>query len=130
MRTPTVLIVEDSPSVRELLRTIVTRAGYAAVEAVSGASALTLASRHNPDLVLLDVELPILNGFMVCKKLRAATALSNLKIVMLTARATDEDRTLARAAGADAFVSKPFRPDELLKVVAGLLGAAEATATP
>lgn len=121
MKLPTVLIVDDAPSVRQLLQTVFSRAGYATVEAASGASAVRLASRHHPDLIVLDVELPIMNGFKVCERLKAASGVQDTKVLMLTARAADEDRDRAHELGADAFVTKPFHPAPLLELAARLL---------
>ncbi len=117
--TPTpwsVLIVDDDPFIRKLIAT--TLAGVAGVqlhEAGDGAQALAVAREHSPALVLLDVDMPGLNGIDACRRLRALEQTRGARIVMLTA-GTDREQD-AREAGADLFLTKPFSPLELLRLV-------------
>lgn len=119
---PTVLIVDDSSSIRHLLRSILNRAGYATLEAADGGSALLLAARHHPDLVMLDIDLPVLDGFQVCRRLRRSPEFDGTRVIMLTACTNPVDEAQAHAAGVDAFLSKPFRVTALLEAIRNLLG--------
>lgn len=117
----TIIIADDSPNVRRLLRTVLTRAGYETVEASTGPAALELVRRLRPAVLLVDVELPLLDGFEVCRELQFEPFRSDLRIVVLTAH--DDARARARAleAGADAYLAKPFRTIRLLATIAELL---------
>ena len=107
----TVLIVDDDPKIRELLRLYVEREGHRAAFAADGPEALVVAAQSNPDLVLLDVMLPGLDGFEVCRQLRE---LSDVPVVLLTARSGDSDKVVGLDIGADDYVVKPFSPRELM----------------
>ncbi|MGH2429606.1 MAG: response regulator [Candidatus Limnocylindria bacterium] len=107
----TVLVVDDDPKIRELLRLYVLREGHRAVFAGDGQEALTAARQHRPDLVLLDVMLPGLDGFEVCRVLRDE---SDLPILLLTARSGDSDKVIGLDIGADDYIVKPFSPRELM----------------
>jgi DNA-binding response OmpR family regulator len=107
----TVLIVDDDPKIRELLRLYVEREGHRAAFAADGPEALAVAAQSNPDLVLLDVMLPGLDGFEVCRQLRE---LSDVPVVLLTARSGDSDKVVGLDIGADDYVVKPFSPRELM----------------
>ncbi len=123
----TILIVDDDPRLRDLLRTALERAGYAVLTAADGQSALTHAARHAPDLVVLDIGLPEMNGFEVCRRIRAG---SDLPILFLTARDDEVDRILGLEMGADDYVTKPFSPRELVARVRAILKrSARATAS-
>jgi DNA-binding response OmpR family regulator len=114
--------VEDDDVIRGLVRAILERGGLRVVEAIDGEEALELAERASPDLVLLDVNLPGIDGPEVCRRLRAAGA--TLPIVMVTGAADEDDRRRGLEAGADAYLTKPFRPADLLARLAGHLGGA------
>src|SRR5437870_3095551 len=104
----TVLIVDDNADLRELVRISIERGPYRTLEAADGESALVVAEQARPDLVLLDVGLPALDGFTVCRRLKAGAATRDIKILMLTASVQNENRELALAAGADGYITKPF----------------------
>lgn len=106
-----VLIVDDDPRIRELLRLYVSRDGHRVAFAEDGAQALAAAAASAPDLVLLDVMLPGLDGFEVCRRLREE---SDVPIVLLTARSGDSDKVVGLDLGADDYVVKPFSPRELM----------------
>jgi two-component system KDP operon response regulator KdpE len=108
---PLLLVVDDDPPVRRFLRAGLASAGYRLVEAVNGAEALAHAATRAPDLVLLDLGLPDLDGFEVVRRLREWT---EVPVVVLTARGQDEDKIRALDAGADDYVTKPFSMGELL----------------
>jgi DNA-binding response OmpR family regulator len=116
-----VLIVDDEPNIVLSLEFLLRQQGYEVSVARDGEEALAAASRLRPDLVVLDVMLPGLDGFEVCRRLRERPELGGLKILLLTARGRDVDRVRGLEEGADAYVSKPFSTRELMKRVAELL---------
>jgi DNA-binding response OmpR family regulator len=116
-----VLIVDDEPNIVLSLEFLLRQQGYEVSVARDGEEALASASRMRPDLVVLDVMLPGLDGFEVCRRLRERPELTGLKILLLTARGRDVDRVRGLEEGADAYVSKPFSTRELMKTVAELL---------
>src|SRR6266550_222212 len=114
----TVLLVDDDPKIRELLRLYVQRDGHRTLEAADGETAVATALRARPDLVVLDVMLPGLDGFEVAHRIRAA---SDVPILMLTARSGDSDKVVGLDLGADDYVVKPFSPRELMARIRALL---------
>ena len=120
-----VQIVEDSPDIAELVRHYLTRAGYEATTVSSGRDALIQARQSPPDLVVLDIMLPGMDGMQVCQALRAEPATANIPIIMLTARGEEADRVRGLELGADDYVTKPFSPKELVARVAALLRRTE-----
>ncbi len=114
----TVLLVDDDPKIRELLRLYVEREGHRPLFAADGESALDLATRAKPDVVLLDVMLPGMDGFEVTRRLRD---LSQVPILLLTARSAEGDRIIGLDLGADDYVVKPFSTRELMARVRALL---------
>jgi DNA-binding response OmpR family regulator len=113
-----VLVVDDDPKIRDLLRLYVEREGHRASFAADGTTALEQARATSPDLVLLDVMLPGLDGFEVCRTLREE---SDVPILLLTARSGDSDKVVGLDIGADDYVVKPFSPRELMARVRALL---------
>lgn len=116
-----VLIVDDEPNIVLSLEFLLRQQGYEVSVARDGEEALAAASRLRPDLVVLDVMLPGLDGFEVCRRLRERPEVAGLKILLLTARGRDVDRVRGLEEGADAYVSKPFSTRDLMKTVAELL---------
>jgi CheY-like chemotaxis protein len=114
----TVLIVDDDPFIRKLVSTTLEDVSrFDLVEAADGKEALELATRAAPALVLLDIDMPGLDGYEACRRLRAAPETAEATIVMLTAAAGQEAEREAEEAGADLFLTKPFSPLELLRLV-------------
>ena len=109
-----ILVVDDEPSILKLIRVNLERDGYEVETAADGKTALELAGRIRPDLVLLDVMLPGLDGISVCRTLRNEPATRNIPIIMLSARGEEVDRVLGLEMGADDYITKPFSPRELL----------------
>ena len=109
-----VLIVEDEPDIRELVVHHLKREGYQVSVAASGEEALRQVQASPPDLVLLDLMMPAMNGLEVCRRLRQDPVTASLPIVMLTAKGDEIDRVLGLEIGADDYVVKPFSPKELL----------------
>ena len=113
----TVLVVDDEPSVRRLVTATLAGGNYVIVEARDGNEALQLARQHRPDMILLDVSMPGVDGIDVCRQIKADSALRNATIVILTAQAHADVRQRATAVGADVFLTKPFSPLQLLGLV-------------
>jgi len=116
-----VLVVDDEPDAVELVSFNLKAAGYEVVTADDGNEAIKRARQHSPDLVLLDVMLPEVDGLEVCKLLRRDPVTSGVPIIMLTARAAEIDRVLGLELGADDYMTKPFSPRELVLRVKNLL---------
>lgn len=116
--TPSVLVVDDDPFILKLIATTLEDvAGFDLVQAADGVEAVEVAERTKPELVFLDIDMPRLDGYGVCRRLRAEPATAHATIVMLTATAGDAAEREAEEAGADLFLSKPFSPLELLRLV-------------
>jgi two-component system alkaline phosphatase synthesis response regulator PhoP len=107
----TVLVVDDEERLRELLRGYLAQAGFTVLLAADGSQALELAHAHRPDLVVLDLMLPGIDGLEVCRRLRT---FSDAYVLMLTARAEEIDRVVGLEVGADDYLTKPFSPRELV----------------
>jgi len=116
-----VLIVEDEPDIRDLVVHHLKREGYQVSAAASGEEALRQVQAAPPDLVLLDLMMPAMDGLEVCRRLRQDPATAMLPIVMLTAKGDEVDRVLGLEIGADDYIVKPFSPKELLARVRALL---------
>jgi CheY-like chemotaxis protein len=116
-----VLIVDDDPFIRKLIVTTLEGvAEFELHEACDGVEAVQAASTRSPRLVFLDIDMPRMDGIEACRRMRAEPGMAGSKIVMLTATAEDSARVRARKAGADFFLTKPFSPLELLRLVAEL----------
>lgn len=117
----TVLIVDDEPNVVDLVRVTLEDERVRVLDAPDAATALETLAALQPDLVLLDVNLPDRSGFEICRFIRDDTVLARTKVVMLTAAAQHEDIARGHAAGADHYLTKPFSPVRLLSLVEELL---------
>jgi len=118
-----ILIVDDEPNIAASLEFLLQRGGYDVRVAHNGEEALAQAEAFRPQLVLLDVMMPKLNGYEVCQRLRQGENGTRVKIVMLTARGREVDVEKGRALGADLYVTKPFSTRELVAQVRELLAA-------
>jgi len=116
-----VLIADDEPNIVASLEFLLQSKDYETCVARDGAEALELVERFQPDLLLLDVMMPLVNGFEVCRTIRGNPAYEGVKIMMLSARGRDTERAQGLALGADAYVTKPFSTKELLAKVGELL---------
>lgn len=121
---PRVLIADDEPPILLSLQFLMRDAGYEVDTARDGEEALRRINSFRPHLLILDVMLPRIDGFEVCRRVRACNHTAGIKIVMLTARGRDADVRMGLAAGADAYLTKPFGTRELLDKTAALLGRA------
>ena len=122
-----VLIVDDDDTVREVVGQYLEMEGYAPLYATSGLDGLRMAAASPPDLVILDLTMPGVDGLDVCRKLRAASA---VPILMLTGRASDTDKLAGFGAGADDYLAKPFNPHELVARVRAIMRRLEAVSAP
>jgi DNA-binding response OmpR family regulator len=127
---PKILLVDDEPDALEVLGFKLKEAGYAPLFAKDGERALAAARDERPDLIVLDLMLPEVDGLEVCKILRRDNATSNIPILMLTARAAEMDRVLGLELGADDYVTKPFSPRELVLRIKKLLARVKAADEP
>ena len=117
----TILIADDEPAILDLVRFTLEDPQVRIVEASDGAAALALAEQVHPDVALLDVQMPLLNGLDVCRRLRQLPECAHTRVVMLTAAAQAEDRRRGLAACADHYLTKPFSPLALLTLVRALV---------
>ena len=120
----TILIVDDAPNIVELVRLYLEGAGYATIVATDGPSAVELHRRHRPDLVVLDVMLPGMDGFEVCRAIRRE---ADTPVIMLTARTDDIDAIVGLELGADDYVTKPFNPRALVARIKAILRRTDGT---
>jgi two-component system phosphate regulon response regulator PhoB len=116
-----VLLADDDPALRRLIGTTLGNKDFDVLHAADGEEALRMAQQQHPELVLLDVNMPKLDGFAVCQYLKSDPETAGIKVVMITARATDTDRARGRAVGADDYFIKPFSPIQLLNKIYALL---------
>lgn len=117
-KTKTVMIADDEPAIVSLLMaTLGDDERYRVIAARDGKEALEVATREKPDLIFLDILMPKIDGYEVCRKLKADKANAKMKIVMLTALAREDERRQALSAGADDYFTKPFSPTALLEKV-------------
>jgi two-component system, cell cycle response regulator DivK len=112
-----VLIVEDVPDNRQIIRDLLTNAGYELIEAVDGAAGVTAALTHRPDLILMDIQLPVLDGYEATRRIKADPRTSAIPIIAVTSYALSGDEAKALQAGCDGYVTKPFSPRRLLAKV-------------
>jgi two-component system alkaline phosphatase synthesis response regulator PhoP len=125
--TQTILVVDDEARIVKLVRDYLERAGFRVIDARDGESALTLARLEQPDLIVLDLMLPGVDGLDVCRRLRRE---SGVPIIMLTARVEEADRIVGLELGADDYVTKPFSPGELVARVRATLRRASGEVGP
>jgi two-component system cell cycle response regulator DivK len=120
-RDRTVLIVEDSDDARYFMRLALEQRGYLITEAENGAKAVELAQLERPDIILMDLSLPVLDGIAATEKIRATDGLGGIPIIAVTAHQETDFRAGAKAAGFDAYVTKPIDIDFLGDLIEGLL---------
>jgi two-component system cell cycle response regulator DivK len=120
--TKRILVVEDHEDNRQILRDLLSHAGYDMMEAEDGEQALTAAAHYRPDLILLDIQLPLIDGYEVTRRLKADPAFKETPIIVITSYALSGDEDKAYAAGCDTYVSKPYDPIALLDIIRRYLG--------
>ena len=109
-----ILVVEDQEDNRRIMRDLLTSAGYEVIEAVTGEEGVSAAETHRPDLILMDIQLPGLDGYEATRQIKANPDLEHIPIIVVTSYALSGDDVKAFEAGCNAYVSKPFSPRELL----------------
>jgi len=125
-----ILVVDDEPEAVELVEFNLKQSGYAVMTAVDGAEALKKARSQSPDLIVLDLMLPEMDGFEICKTLRLDPATARVPILMLTAKAAEIDRVLGLELGADDYLTKPFSPRELMLRIKKILARGQIVEKP
>lgn len=118
-----ILTVDDSPSVRQMIKLVLAPSGHKVVEAGDGSEGLAKAKSERFDLVITDLNMPVMNGLEMIRGLRALPSFTGVPIVFLTTESDDGVKQQAKAAGATGWITKPFKPEQLLAVVAKLVRA-------
>ncbi len=119
----TILVIEDQEDNRRILRDLLSSAGFKIVEAIDGERGVAAAAAHVPDLILMDIQLPVIDGYEATRQIKARPELRHIPIIAVTSYALSGDEAKARAAGCDDYVTKPFSPRQLLAKVKGHLAA-------
>jgi len=109
-----ILVVEDQEDNRQILRDLLSNAGYEMTEAVDGQEALAEVAKQRPDLIIMDIQLPVMDGYEATRRIRTSPDLKSVPIIAVTSYALAGDESKALAAGCDAYVTKPFSPRQLL----------------
>jgi two-component system, OmpR family, alkaline phosphatase synthesis response regulator PhoP len=112
-----ILVVDDEPPIVRLMEFILAREGHEMIVAVNGEEALACVTEHNPDLVLLDIMMPRIDGYEVARTLRADPRYCEIPIIMLSAKAQDEDVRRGVEVGVNEYITKPFNPQDLVRAV-------------
>jgi DNA-binding response OmpR family regulator len=126
----TVLLIEDDEDITLLLRMVLGRAGYHLVAVSGSRQGLRALRQHQPQVVILDLGLPDMDGWAVLERIRQGSTGNHVPVLVLSARASEHDREKGRKAGADAYLTKPFEREELLRVLADLAGRSSSCDEP
>jgi two-component system cell cycle response regulator DivK len=118
-----ILVVEDTEDNRQILRDLLGMAGYEMVEAHDGAQGVAMAAEHRPDLILMDIQMPVLDGYEATRRIKADPALAAIPIVAVTSYALSGDEQKARDAGCNDYIAKPYSPRQMLAKVREILGS-------
>jgi len=122
MSSKKILVVEDTEDNRQILRDLLGMAGYDMVEAHDGAEGVAQATAHKPDLILMDIQMPVMDGYEATRQIKANPELKAIPIVAVTSYALSGDEAKARAAGCDGYIAKPYSPRQMLAKVREILG--------
>jgi len=120
--TKRILVVEDQEDLREVLRTLLTGSGYEMLEAPDGQAGVDKAKAERPDLILMDIQMPLMDGYEATRQIKTDPDLKSIPIVAISSFAMKGDEERARGAGCDHYITKPYSPMQLLKTIRGLLG--------
>ncbi|EEF62166.1 response regulator transcription factor [Pedosphaera parvula] len=112
-----ILIVDDLPTEVQLMRSAIASLGHSVVVATDGEQAVEMAHRESPDLMLLDVVLPRMDGFQVCRKIKKDPNTSNIQVILISSKTQESDKFWGLKQGANAYIFKPFSPQELVDAV-------------
>ena len=118
-----ILVVEDHEDNLQILRDLLNSAGYAMIEAHDGEAAVAIAAKEKPDLILMDIQLPVMDGYEATRRIKADPALKATPVIVVTSYALSGDEGKAKAAGCDAYITKPYSPRQLLAKVREFLPA-------
>lgn len=116
-----ILIIDDDPTIIKLTESILTTNGYETLSTMEAPAGLEMAMKEKVDLIILDVMLPIINGFNICRLLKSQENYKNIPIILLTSRAEEEDRKIGYEVGADDYIAKPLNRENFLKIISELL---------
>ena len=117
-----ILVVEDQADNRQILNDLLTSAGYEIVHAENGEEALAAAAAQRPDLILMDIQMPVMDGYGATRLIKADPALKAIPVIAVTSYALSGDEEKARTAGCDGYIAKPFSPRQMLAKVREILG--------
>ena len=120
--TKRILVVEDQEDLRGILRDLLAGSGYEMLEAPDGQAGVDKAKAEKPDLILMDIQMPVMDGYDATRQIKADPELKSIPIVAVSSFAMKGDEEKARASGCDHYVTKPYSPMQLLKTVRGLVG--------
>ena len=120
--TKRILVVEDQEDLRGMLRTLLTGSGYEMIEAADGKAGVAQAKTERPDLILMDIQMPVLDGYDATRQIKANPNLKSTPIIAVSSFAMKGDEEKARASGCDHYVTKPYSPVQLLRLIRGYLG--------
>jgi two-component system cell cycle response regulator DivK len=120
--TKRILVVEDQEDLRGVLRDLFTRSGYIVIEAADGATGVASAKSDRPDIILMDIQMPVIDGYEATRRIKADPALGQIPVIAVSSFAMKGDEEKARAAGCDHYVTKPYSPIQLLRMIRGYLG--------
>ena len=122
MTNKKILVVEDTEDNRQILRDLLGMAGYDMIEAHDGAQGVSQATAHKPDLILMDIQMPVMDGYEATRRIKADPALQAIPVIAVTSYALSGDEEKARTAGCDGHIAKPFSPRQMLAKVREILG--------
>jgi two-component system cell cycle response regulator DivK len=117
-----ILVVDDQEDLRGVLRDLLTGSGYTVIEAADGAAGVAKAKSDRPDLILMDIQMPVIDGYEAIRRIKLQPALKPIPIVAVSSFAMKGDEEKARSAGCDHYVTKPYSPMQLLRLIRGFLG--------
>ena len=117
-----ILVVEDQEDLRGVLRDLLSGSGYAVIEAGDGEAGVAKAKSDRPDLILMDIQMPVIDGYEAIRRIKLDPALKAIPIIAVSSFAMKGDEEKARAAGCDHYVTKPYSPMQLLRLIRGFLG--------
>jgi two-component system, cell cycle response regulator DivK len=117
-----ILVVDDQEDLRGVLRDLLTGSGYTVIEAADGEAGVAKAKSDKPDLILMDIQMQVIDGYEATRQIKGDPALNPIPIVAVSSFAMKGDEEKARAAGCDHYVTKPYSPMQLLRLIRGLLG--------
>ena len=119
--TKRILVIEDTEDNRRILRDLLTNAGFDVLEAADGEKGVDAATSEHPDLILMDIQLPIVDGYEATRRIKAAPDSRDIPIIAVTSYALSGDEAKARAAGCDGYIAKPYSPRQILEMVRDFL---------